>query len=155
MENKPIAVDPAADLAMLDRAKSSVDLNPILDFGPWWYAPLFATMLAGLTLFSQPEAGDWSFAYAFVGIATAIALPVHDFRRRKVRSRRSGHSFMIGFPIAMGAFAVVATWGAAVSAIGYERFVPGYAIIGWLITTGLMLVLRALLYATLLRQSKI
>ena len=155
MENKPNAVDPAADLAMLERAKSSVDLNQILDFGPWWYAPLFATMISCVTLFSQPDAGDWSFAYAALALTTAATISIHDFRRRQVRMRPSRRSFMVMLPVVLGLFGILAAWGTAVSTIGYERFVPGYAFAGWLTTSGLLLALRALLNAKLLRQAKI
>ncbi len=145
MENTSNAVDPAADLAMLDRAMSSVDLDQALDFGPWWYAPMISTMVASVTLFSQPGAGDWSFVFAIVAIATGTAVSVHDYRRRKVRLRPGVASFKVLFPMVLGAFVLLAAWGTAVSSIGYDRFVPWYAMAGWALTTGLLLGLRAVL----------
>lgn len=155
MENIPTAAEASADLATLDRAKTSVDIDQVLDFGPTWYAPFFATMIAAVTLFSQPGAGDWSFVYATVGIVTGTTISVHDFRRRKVRQRPSVRSFVTTVPLILGSFVVLAAWGTAVSSIGYERLVPGYAIAGWLVTTSLLLAMRAALNAVRVRRGTI
>lgn len=148
-------VDPAADLAVLRRAKESVDIGQVLDFGPAWYAPMVATMLAAITLFGQEFVGDWSFVYAAVGIGTGAIVSVHDFRRRKVRQRPSVRSAAATIPIVLGSFVVLAAWGTAVSSIGYERFMPGYAVVGWLVTTGLLLAVRSVLNGLSSRRSAI
>lgn len=141
-----LAHDPAADLALLKRSKASVGIDQILDFGPWWYAPLFATGIGGMTLFNQPSAGDWSFAYAAVGLLSLLALGTHDFRRRKVRQRTSWRTFTLSIPIVLGAIVLIALWGTAVSTMGYERFVPGPALGAWVLTTGFLLAVRAALH---------
>ena len=82
-------VDPAADLELLDRAKSTVPIDEFLDFGPWWYAPLLATLIGGLSLFGADVDSGWNLAAGVVAVAAGGVVAIHDFKRRAVRSRPS------------------------------------------------------------------
>ena len=119
----------------------------MLDFGPWWYAPLLAMMIGGLILF--PEAPNDLHVVAWGSIA-AIAggtITIHDHRRRSVRLRPSVRSAALLGLMAVICWALVAAWGTAISSIGYESFVPVYALLGWLLTTAVLLGIRAGLLA--------
>jgi bacteriorhodopsin len=149
MENKtpndPIPdtgeVDPEADLALLERARSSLELDQALDPGPWWYGPLAAAAIATATL----AAHQGATAVLGVAIVVCLLLALHDRQRRPVRPRPSARSATLVVPFVLGAFFLMALWGTAVEAIGYEDFVPWWALVGWLITTALLLGVRAIL----------
>lgn len=148
MDNKSLGdFDAAADLDLLSRAKASVHTDLILDFGPWWYAPLLATTVGGLTLFGQAMNTASSLVFGAVALLAGGFMSVHDFRRRPVKSRPSmrGAGFLVAMVIV--SWIVVGLWGTAVSSLGYERFMPGYALLGWALTTAFFLVVRSGLYA--------
>jgi len=144
--------DPQADLDLLDRAKASVGINNTLDFGPWWYAPLLATCVAGCSLFGRAGALT-SALWGVLGLTAAVAMAAHDYRRRTVKPKFSLQSAGLLFGIVIISWAVVAAWGTAVSSTGYERFVPGFAILGWLLTTAVFLLIRQASYAVLARRT--
>ncbi len=142
--SEPPELDPAADLDLLDRARSVVEVDQVLDFGPWWYAPLLATMIGGLTLFGHDVTGfGTATAAGVVALLAGGILAVHDYRRRSVRLRRSarGAGFLGLFVLV--AWLIIGAWGTAVSSLGYERFVPGYAVLAWMLTTAALLGIRA------------
>lgn len=136
-------IDPAADLDLLDRAQSVVDVDQILDFGPWWYAPLLAALIGGLTLFGQDVGGIANVAAGVVGVAAGIIVAIHDHRRRAVRLRGSARSAGLLAVIVVLFLVLIGSWGTAVSSLGYERFVPGYAVLAWLLTSMTLLGVRA------------
>lgn len=144
-EGRPSAsrpIDPAADLDLLDRARSVVDLDQMLDFGPWWYAPLLATMIGGLTLFGQDVSGVTNVAAGVVALLAAIIVAAHDHRRRPVRLRGSARGVgFLGLIIVL-CWVIIAAWGTAISSLGYERFVPGYAALAWILTSMALLGIR-------------
>ena len=155
MANKPVGgrqpVDPEADLDLLHRAKASVSLEYLCDFGPWWYAPLLASCIATGTLFVQDRIvqdtiTSMSWAYGAVGVAAWLAMRRHDASRRKIQPKWSaptGRSGWLAAGVIVSAWVVVALWGSAVSTLGYDRFVPFYAALGWVLTTALLLGIRA------------
>ena len=71
------SVDPAADLALLGRARRSVDVDQALDFGPAWYAPLLALMVAGLSL-AGPGEGAVQVGGWVVGTVVVVPSPGRD-----------------------------------------------------------------------------
>lgn len=138
-------VDPATDLELLDRAQHLIEVDQILDFGPWWYAPLLATLIGGLSLFGQDTTDATNVAAGVVAIGAAVVMSIHDHRRRGVRHRSSvtGKGIAtVGLSVFIG-LAFVASWGTAVSTLGYDRFFPGYAALGWVLTTLALLGIRA------------
>lgn len=152
MENKrgesPQTVDAEADLALLDRAKRSVAVDQFMDFGPWWYGPLFATMFAGLTLFQAAVGFAQSLMFGAAGLGSATFIAFHDYRRRGVRWPVTHRSIGSLVGVALGVvvtFVVIGLWGTAVSTIGYADFVPWYLMAGWLLTTAFYLGARAFL----------
>jgi hypothetical protein len=136
------AVDPASDLDLLDRAQSTVDVDQVLDFGPWWYAPLLATMIGGLTLFGQATSRWLSIVAGLAAVTAGVVLSVHDYRRRKVRLRRSMRSAVFIGLIVVITWLLIAAWGTAISSLGAERFVPGPAVAAWALTTIALLGVR-------------
>lgn len=58
-------------------------------------------------------------------------------------------------PFVLGAFVLIGLWGTAVSAIGYDDFVPGWALVGWLLTTVLLLGVRSVMKALRERRTLI
>lgn len=145
MENISRSVDPAADLELLDRARKNAVVDDVLDFGAWWYAPMIATMVGGLTLYGRGGDDRWSLAYGLAAVVATIVTVVHDYRRRKVRSRTTVTSIVYVVAVVLLLLLVTGLWGTAVSSVGYDDFVPGYAIVGWLLTTGFFLAVRAAL----------
>ncbi|NNE94628.1 MAG: hypothetical protein HKN24_01210 [Acidimicrobiales bacterium] len=141
MENQNDELDPQADLALLERARASVEFDQALDFGPWWYAPLAAAAIAAATLFSQ----DGSSGMLGLVMIACLMLAAHDRHRRPVRPRPSARSAMLIVPFGLGTFVLIGLWGTAVSSIGYDDFVPGWALLGWILTTALFLGIRAIL----------
>lgn len=144
-------IDPEADLALLERARASLEVDLALDFGPWWYAPLAAAAVGTATLATQ--AG--SRLALVVVVVVCLALAVHDRQRRPVRPRPSARSATLMLPFVLGAFVLIGLWGTAVSAIGYDDFVPGWALVGWLLTTVLLLGVRSVMKALRERRTLI
>ena len=139
----PSHVDPAADLELLNRARLLVDDDQFLDFGPAWYAPALATVVAGLSLFGRAFDDYWNIAAGLAALGAGAAVSLHDYRRRAVRQRASKRGAVFVGLIVLTCWAIAAAWGTATSTIGYDRFVPGFAVLGWLLTTALLLVIRA------------
>lgn len=141
-------IDAAADLELLDRAKSVVHVDQFLDFGPWWYAPLLATTVGGVVLFGQAFTNFfWNGVVGVVAVAAGCVVSVHDYRRRTVRSRRSTRGVAFVGLIVLLCWLIIAAWGTAISSLGYERFVPGYAAVGWVLTSLVLLGVRVVLLA--------
>lgn len=138
-------VDAASDLELLNRAKSVAELDQFLDFGPWWYAPLFATMIGGFTMFAQANSFISSAVMGAAALTAAGFSSIHDYRRRTVRTRTSQRSFWYAFLMVVTIFGITAAWGTATSWLGYERFFPGYAALGWVLTSLTFLGIRAAL----------
>ena len=134
--------DPAEDLELLERARSLVDVDQLLDFGPWWYAPLLATMIGGLTLFGHDIDDLGNVAAGVAAVAAAAVVAIHDYRRRKVRLRRSARGLAFLGLITALCWLLIAAWGTALSSLGYDRFVPGYAFLAWTLTSIALLVIR-------------
>jgi hypothetical protein len=123
-----------------------VPSDQLLDFGPWWYAPLIATMLGGATLFTQNPGN--LFWHGIAGIVAAVAgviTSAHDSRRRATRTGPSTQGmFYLGLIVVM-CWVFLAAWGTAVSTLGEARFVPGYAALAWAVTTLALLGVRSVL----------
>lgn len=105
MENQPSAagrdgvpIDPLAQLSLLDRSRRAVEYEAFLNFGPWWYAPLFATMIGASTLStaeltssteqisSNPAVFESSLNLGYLALVllSAVVLIVHWYRNRIV-----------------------------------------------------------------------
>ncbi|NNE96311.1 MAG: hypothetical protein HKN24_09815 [Acidimicrobiales bacterium] len=151
MENQKDELDPKADLALLERARWSLELDQALDPGPWWYAPLAAAAIAAATLFSR----NGSTGMLGLVMIASLMLAAHDRYRRPVRPRPSMRSATLVVPIALGTFVLLGLWGTAVSTIGYDDFVPGWALLGWVLTTALLLGGRAIAGAVRDRRAPI
>ena len=145
---------PSTRPLLLDRAKSVVELDSFLDFGPWWYAPLLATTIGSLSLWSHDL---WSLAGLTLGattITTAVVVSVHDYRRRLVQANtKSARGAIYLAAIVILVWVIIALWGTAISAIGYDRFVPTFAAVGWVLTCLALLGLRAALIS--IRQRRL
>lgn len=139
-------VDPASDLALLKRAKSSVALDQVLDFGPWWYAPLLATLIGGLTIFGNDVSEGTNRIAGVVAVIAGALVAWHDYRRRPVRPKPSRRSAPLVAVVVVGLFVVMSLWGTAVSSTGFDRLFPGYAAVGWLLTTAVLLGVRSVLH---------
>ena len=122
--------DPAADLELLNQSKAVVELDHFLDFGPWWYAPMWATAVGGGTLAAQGLGNFLNVAGLLAFVVAATVVSVHDYRRRRVWPDSSARSLLLAIPVLLGIWFLVAAWGTAISTLGYEVFVPGYAAIG-------------------------
>lgn len=146
-------VNPAADLDLLERARSTVPIDEFLDFGPWWYAPLLATLIGGLSLFGADVDNGWSIAAGVVAVAAGGVVAVHDHRRRTVRSRPSkrGVGFLALTLLIM--WVIIAAWGTAQSSLGIERFVPVYAALAWVLTSLVLLAIQQALLAIRRRRA--
>lgn len=146
MENKreaqPSTFDPEADLELLERSRSSVAINDVLDFGPWWYAPLLATCVGGLTLFGQEFGAAINIFYGVAGFGAGTIMAVHDYRRRTVRPKFSGKAFGLLAAIFAVTWVTIGLWGSALSSIGYDDFVPLPALAAWALTTAGFLAIR-------------
>lgn len=152
--SSPRSVDPAADLALLGRAKSVAHLDQFLDFGPWWYAPMLATTIGGLMLFGQAVGNlFWNGAIGLVAVMAGALVTVHDYRRRAVRSGPSTRGAGFLGLIVVLCWLIIAAWGTVISSLGYERFFPGYAVGGWALTTLVFLGVRAILLAIRSRRA--
>ena len=138
----PNVVDPAADLATLKKASVNVGLEPLLNFGPAWYAPTFATVVACTTLAGRADSDTMNVAYLAVGVLACIPSIVHYYREHPVQSKFDLISFVAMLPVLFVTLVVVLAWGISLSTIGYEDFVPVWAIVGWLATTALFLGIR-------------
>ena len=145
-------IDPTADLELLKRASSSVGINHSLDFGPSWYAVALSTCLAALTVFGQDTRSTTGIVAAVIGFGAGGAMVVHDLRRRRVRPKASGAGAAMTLAILVLCWVVVGLWGTAISSIGLDRFLPGYLVLGWGLTTALFLGVRHLSYRRLARR---
>ncbi|MEM9654085.1 MAG: hypothetical protein AAGA65_18470, partial [Actinomycetota bacterium] len=132
-------VDPQADLDLLERARAAVDLDHALDFGPWWYAPLLATCLGAASLANQDFGNGTGLVFIAVGAMTGVVLMAHDFGRRKSCPRFSVRAAAITLVAAAVVLGIMALWGAAVSAVGTDGFLPVYAAVGWVFSTAVFL----------------
>lgn len=145
--------DPKADLELLERSKSSVAVNDVLDFGPWWYAPLLATCVGGLTLFGAAFGAPANIAFGIAGFGAGGIMAVHDYRRRTVRPKFSRHAFGLLAGIFAIAWVTLGLWGTALSSIGYDDFVPFPAVAAWTLTTVMFLAVRQLCQSILQRRT--
>lgn len=141
-ERAPHSVDAASDLQILNRAKSATEVDQFLDFGPWWYAPLLAITVGGLVLFGQAFDNLWNVVVGGAAVAAGCVVSIHDYRRRAVRLRPTTRSAALTGLVIVICWAIIAAWGTAISSLGYERFVPGYAALGWLATSLVFLGIR-------------
>jgi len=137
--------DPMDDLAILDRARWSVEASPFFDFGPWWYAPALATTLGSLALYghSSEVDGPGFWLYLF-GAGLAIACAIHDFYRRKLRPKVSMRSIAWNAATFFVVVPVYAIWAYTAKAKG-SAGLPAWAILYWIATTAFFLAVRSLL----------
>lgn len=144
-------VDPLAHLALLKRSRSAAEYEDFLNFGPWWYAPSLATIIGGMTLWlAEPvEIGFGLFesptriVYLLAALMSTLAVCVHWFRNRELKSKPTKNSFVLGCVAVLVTWVIIAAWGTAVSTIGYEDFVVVWAAVAWAITTTFFLVVRS------------
>lgn len=132
-----------------------VDLDAALDFGPWWYAPLLATSIGGLTIFGRDVVDVTNIAIGGLALVALAVVAVHDHRRRKVRlpmGQGLGRSAVLHGLIVIVVLVLTGAWGTAISSVGYDRFVPFYAALGWALTTAVLLGIRVLF--TVLRRRR-
>ena len=159
MESKPGGAipptDPAADLELLNRSKSIAELDQMLDSGPWWYAPMFATVFGGWTLAAQGLSNSLNVAGLLAGIVAVAVVSVHDYRRRRIWTDPSARSLLLVVPVVLVIWFLSAAWGSAVSTLGYEEFVPGYAVLAWLLTTVFLLGVRFVSLSALRRRGSL
>lgn len=155
-------VDPLAHLALLNRSKAAPGWEDFLNFGPRWYAPVWATFVGGLSLW-QAEIFDntiivdetptgatifetqASLGFLFVAMLAATILSVDQFRNRKIRSKTTATGMGLTAVVVGIILAAVIVWNVAVALVGYEEFVYGWAIVAWLTTTAFFLTVRSAL----------
>ncbi len=150
-------VDPLSHLALLNRSKSAAEYEEFLNFGPAWYAPLFATAIGASALFTadvgasaeQVSADPVVFetsghpAYLIAVVMSLVVLGVHYYRNRLVKPKTTKMSVALTLVAIAVLIAVAAVWNTAVAVIGYDDFVIGGAALAWVLTTGFFLALRA------------
>ncbi len=155
MESSPSDISPvdaANDLAILEQARSSVALNPVLDFGPLWYAPAFAATAMGISLAGRVDGAVTSAVFLAIGVIAAIAVSFHGIRNLGVLPRTTAKSVLAFVPMLITMWFVFAAWGTAVSTIGEDDFVPFWAALGWVLTTAFFVVVRQVVTAIRDRQ---
>lgn len=141
----PQTFDPAADLTLLERTRSDIEVDTALDFGPRWYAVAIAVVIGSLMLARSASTGTSQATFWALHAAALVTIAVHDHRRRSVRSwptRRSLALFAI--PLAVCGALFVA-WGLVISWVGYDRFVPAWALVSFAVTAIVLAALRAAL----------
>lgn len=144
-------IDPEEALKLLADSKASVPVNDLLDFGPWWYAPMLATSIGGLTLFGRGWDVTFNVLCGIAGFGCGIYMAVHNYRSRKVRPRptvRSAGTLMI---VVLISWIVIGLWGTAASTLG-DDFLPWPAVGCWLATVAFFLGVRKMSYALLDRR---
>lgn len=142
-----VAVDAAADLELLERARSVVHADQILDVGPWWYAPLLSTFIAGVSIFGQDVTGPENLTSGLIAVMAGGFAAAHDHRRRGIRVRRSARGLPWVVASVLLFWFLAGAWGTAISTIGASEFLPGPAILAWTLTTLFLLGIGAALRA--------
>ncbi len=153
--NDALAVDPAADLALLRSAKGSVELRQGLHPGPWWLMPVLAAIFLP---FGSPEVFFDSIA-RMVGANVALCMLAafmawYTYTRGPVPGTPSitalAWAFALGIPLSITLFL---GWVMAGGMIGHDNFFPLWSIVGWLLTTLVLLGVRLAVIAFLGRRT--
>lgn len=157
MENKhepqkggPDLVDPLSHLALLERSKTAPGSESFFNFGPWWYAPLCANVIAGLSLWggvvdtTLGQAGVVVVrpAAIVVALVSAAVLAVHGLRNEQVKAKPTLAGFVFTIAAVIVIMAVLGIWGTAISAIGWGQVNAIHVFVGWALTTAFFLALR-------------
>ncbi len=143
-------VDPLAHLALLNRSKGASEYDHFLYFGPRWYALLFANVIAGLSLwggvvegtFGAPEEISIRPAALALALLSTVVLGVHSIRNDRVKAKPTIASFLLTLVAVFVVMGILAMWGIAISAIGWDEVTFLHVSLGWAFTTGFFLALR-------------
>lgn len=139
-------VDPQGDLAILERARTATTMEPILTFGPWWYAPAIAGCLAGVTATAYAGPARDSAIVSTIVYVAAVALVFHDVRRQRVKPRLSGR-LLVANLIRFGfVLALLTGWMVVQSLLDVDGWTAWASLgVGWVIVTGVLLGIRSAL----------
>ena len=136
------SVDPLSHLALLDRSTRAPEWEAFLNFGPWWYPPLFATFIGSLALYGVSSAQNWFLVATFV---TGTVISVHAFRNREVRPKPTTLGFVLTMVATLTLIAAISAWNMVAHSVGYEDFWFEWALAAWILTTGFFAGIRSLL----------
>lgn len=141
-------VDPLSHLALLNRSTRAPEYEAFLNFGPWWYCPLWATFTGFFTLWArardQDASGTTSTAFLLVSLVAASVLSAHWFKR-EVQPRVTPLSVLLSGLACAIVWSVGIVWSVAVNIIGYQDFLVPWVPIGWISSTAFFFILRAVL----------
>ncbi|MFV0524362.1 MAG: hypothetical protein ACK5RL_07695 [Acidimicrobiales bacterium] len=140
----PTTPDPARDLVELERARHASALEPVLDFGPWWYAPVFAALLAGVAAGSYSGVVSDSWVARFFLLAGLLLVSFHQYQARRFVGRWSRLSVVMTLAVAALVVLVVFLWTLVQSLLDLSG-APAYLLLlaGWVVVTLLLLAVRA------------
>lgn len=136
--------DVAEALAALESAQETTKADHILDFGPWWYAPIYAFAFAAGATSLAGHAGTW---FGALGNLVVLGVVLHDRNRRQIELASPVGASYYRFPVLVSlvALGVVACgWFAAATIIDGESvdFFPTFTVAGWALNTCVFLMVR-------------
>ena len=143
-------VDPLSHLELLGRSKIAPGSESFFNFGPWWYALLCANVIAGLSLWGGVVDTTLGAAGAIVvrpaaivvALVSAAILAVHGLRNERVKAKPTMTGFVLTIVAVFVVMGILAMWGIAISAIGWDEVTFLHVSLGWAFTTGFFLALR-------------
>lgn len=143
-ENVTSSINPGSLALSSPSGVAELKSTPSVDPGPWWYALTSAAGIAAVTLVNTDTEADNLTTWIGV-LALSLGITLFDARRQTINFGSAGkNKFVIVGAIALFIL-TIAIWSATAETIGYEDFVPGWMIVGWLITSAMLLGLRSLL----------
>ncbi len=131
----------AENLRILDEAQGIVGRDQAYDLGPAWYAPVLATGLGGVMMFGVGNDRPMNFVLGGIGVICLVIVCAHDHGRRKACPRFNRHMLVVSLGSMIVAVSILGLWGWALSSVGFERFFPTWFALGWLATTGFLLLI--------------
>ncbi len=138
-------MDAAASLQVLQRATNSVGEVDGLTFGPRWYAPVMAMCPLGFSVFGASDPAGWAkAALFFLGVIVAPAVvSLHEYRHRGARPKLSDRSLLALVWMIPTFILLQVAWEIAITTIGSDNFFPQWTIVGWVLSTLVLLGVRA------------
>ena len=140
-------VDPLSHLALLKRSERAPEYEALLNFGPWWHAPLWATLFCTLTLWVRAEdeaRGMGPTVFLALSFLAGGVLTHHWYHKRKVQLRPLPTA--LGLALSAVSLLIIwvlsAAWSVPINILGYQDFLWPWAPIGWALTTVFFLGLR-------------
>lgn len=112
-----------------------------VDPGPRWYAPLAAAGIAALTLVNGDTEARGLTVWLGV-LALSLGVILFDAKRQSINFGPLGKNKLVLVGLVALFVLAIAVWSASVETVGYDDFVPLWVVVGWAITTAILLGLR-------------